>query len=208
MTIVDLVVVTIGLALVGFLLWFFFGPKQGKAAIIHAGAQEITIRVEGAYQPNLVTVQAGMPVRLKFDRREATDCSNRVVLPDFGISRALPAFATTTIEFTPEQPGEYPFACAMNMYRGTVVVEPNGQTDAADQHEPPPAQVPPQAGPGPSAEEKPAQVEFLIRGMRAITRITAIEDLIERQPGVERVQVNAATERVTVGRLYPGNRLT
>ena len=198
MDIVDIVVIIGGLGLIGFLLWFFFGPKQGKAAVMQAGAQEATIRVEGAYQPNLITVRAGMPVRLKFDRREATDCSNRVVLPDFGISRALPAFATTTIEFTPEQPGEYPFACAMNMYRGTIVVEPNGQTGAADTGASAPAQMPPEAGPRPSAEEKPAQAEFLIRGMRSITTITAIEDLIERQPGVERVQVNAATERTTV----------
>lgn len=68
----------------------------------------------------------GAPVRLKFDRREATDCSNRVVLADFDVSRALPAFATTTVEFTPDQPGEYPFACGMNLVWGLRSCECTG----------------------------------------------------------------------------------
>ena len=192
---IDLVVVAGGITLIAFLLWFFFGPKTGKAAVLQAGVQEATIRVEGAYQPNRITLTAGVPARLKFDRREATDCSNRVVLPDFNISRGLPAFATTTIDFTPQEPGEYPFACAMNMYRGTLVVEPNGHVDTAST---PPAQVRPEVAPRPSAEERPAKAEFLIRGMRAITTVTALEDLLGREQGVERVQVNAETERATI----------
>lgn len=198
MNLADLLVIAGGVALIAFLLWFFFGPKQGRAAAIRAGVQEATIRVEGAYQPNLVTVKAGIPVKLKFDRREATDCSNRVVMPDFDISRARPAVATTTIEFTPDKPGEYPFACAMNMYRGTIVVEPNGRATGAAIADAPPVQVRPEVAPHPSPNERPARTEFFIRSMRAITTVTAIKDLLERQPGVERVQVNAATERVTV----------
>jgi len=198
MDLAELLVVIGGFSLIAFLLWFFFGPKTGKAAVFQAGAQEATIRVEGAYQPNLITVTAGTPVRLKFDRREATDCSNRVVLPDFDISRALPAFATTTIEFTPTTPGEYPFACAMNMYRGTIVVEPNGRGGLAEHDVEPPSQALPESAPHPSADERPAQAEFLIRGMQSITTVTAIEDLLTRQRGIERVQVNAATERATV----------
>ncbi|GIW07519.1 MAG: hypothetical protein KatS3mg060_2324 [Dehalococcoidia bacterium] len=198
MSATDLLVIAAGLGLMVFLLWFFFGPKQGRAAAVRAGVQEATIRVEGAYQPNRITVKAGMPVRLKFDRREATDCSNRVVLPDFGISRALPAFATTAVEFTPERPGEYPFACAMNMYRGTLVVEPDGRAPGPEAAAAAPTQTPSEVAPRPSAEERPARAEFRIRGQRSITTVTALEDLLGRLPGVERVQVNAATERATV----------
>ncbi|MCG3117843.1 MAG: heavy metal translocating P-type ATPase [Candidatus Manganitrophus sp. SA1] len=195
MSAIDFTVIAAGLGLISFLLWFFFGPKQGKAAAIRAGVQEVTIRVEGAYQPNRVVVKAGVPVRLKFDRREGTDCSNRVVLPDFGVSRALPAFATTTIEFTPQEPGEHPFSCAMNMYRGVLIVEPDSRVKQGAAS---PRQLPSCVAPHPSAEERPARAEFLIQGMRSIMATTAIEELIERLPGVERVQVNAATERVTI----------
>jgi Cu+-exporting ATPase len=197
MTAIDIAVILGGLGFILFLLWFFFGPKKGKAAAFRAGVQEATVRVEGAYQPSVITVKAGTPVRLKFDRREGTDCSNRVVLPDFNISRALPAFATTAVDFTPEQPGEYPFACAMNMYRGTIVVEP-GDASGTIVEATPPAQVRPEVAPRPNAEERPAQAEFFIRGMQSITTINALEDILSRQQGVERVQVNAATERATI----------
>jgi Cu+-exporting ATPase len=46
------------------------------------------------------------------------------VFPDLGISKELPAFKTTPIEFTPGEPGEYPFACGMGMMRGRLIVEP------------------------------------------------------------------------------------
>jgi Cu+-exporting ATPase len=187
MTAIDWIVVGAGAALIAFLLWFFFGPKKGKAAAFRAGVQEATIRVEGAYQPNVITVKAGTPVRLHFDRREATDCSNRVVIPDFGVSRALPAFQTTSIDLTPEEPGEYRFACSMNMYRGTLVVEPDGAAPMAISAEPPPTQVRPEVAPKPSAEEKPTRAEFRICDMRSITTINALEDLLERERGVERV---------------------
>ena len=59
MTTADILVIVGGAGLIGFLLWFFFGPKKGKAAAIRAGVQEVTIRVEGAFQPSKVTVKAG-----------------------------------------------------------------------------------------------------------------------------------------------------
>jgi P-type Cu+ transporter len=40
-----------------------------------------------------------------------------------GISRQLPAFKTTPIQFTPDQAGEFTFTCGMNMVRGKLIVE-------------------------------------------------------------------------------------
>lgn len=34
---IDFVVAAGGFALIAFLLWFFFGPKTGKAAVLQAG---------------------------------------------------------------------------------------------------------------------------------------------------------------------------
>lgn len=93
--------------------------------------QAVDILVKETYQPNIIRVRQGIPVRLKFNRQEAIDCSNRVLIPDFGISRALPVLQTTTITFTPETPGGYPFTCWMNTYRGTIIVEPNGRRPVA-----------------------------------------------------------------------------
>ncbi|HZO91653.1 MAG TPA: hypothetical protein VFB38_25245, partial [Chthonomonadaceae bacterium] len=54
-----------GMGIIGFLAWFFFGPKEGKRAATVAGVQEVTVRVEGSYQPDRIEVRAGVPVRLK-----------------------------------------------------------------------------------------------------------------------------------------------
>ena len=79
--------------------------------------------MKGGYSPDLITVQRGVPLRLVFDRQEAGDCTSRVVFADFGVTRSLPAFSTTTVEFTPDRVGEFGFACGMNMIHGTLVVE-------------------------------------------------------------------------------------
>jgi Cu+-exporting ATPase len=63
-----------------------------------------------------------VPLRLTFDRRESSPCSDEIVLPDFGIRRALPAHAKTTVAILPEREGEFPFSCGMNMLHGKIRV--------------------------------------------------------------------------------------
>ena len=67
-------------------------------------------------------VEAGRPVRLMFSRQEADPCSEKVVFDAFGVSADLPEGMSVPVEFTPEEPGEYEFACQMGMLRGKVVV--------------------------------------------------------------------------------------
>lgn len=122
----EITVVVAAVALMACVLWYFFGPKKAATAAVGAGVQEIKIVVKGGYSPDVIAVRAGMPVRLAFYRDETASCSEQVVFPDFGIARDLPAFKTTAIEFTPDSPGEYTFACGMNMMRGKLIVEDRG----------------------------------------------------------------------------------
>jgi plastocyanin domain-containing protein len=124
------VLVTIcGTLLIGFILWFFFGPHGATAARAAAGGvQEAQVEVRASYTPDRIEVEAGRPVRLTFVRREANPCTEQVLFPDFGIIRDLPVGRPVPIEFTPERPGEYPFHCGMNMVRGRLVVIPGGST--------------------------------------------------------------------------------
>jgi Cu+-exporting ATPase len=193
MALVDVMAIVVGLGLIGFLGWWFFGPKPAVAARLAGGAQEIEVLVKETYQPNVIRVRQGVPVRLKFNRQEAIDCSNRVLIPDFGISKALPAFQTTVVEFTPQEPGEYAFTCWMNMYRGTIVVEPNGRRAGAPS---PVERVPAAVAPRP--DTAPAHVECAVGRVDCPGCLDAIQDYLERQRGVEAVQVNFHTERVTV----------
>lgn len=121
----EILVVVGGVAAIGVVLWYFFGERQAVAATTdESGVQQVRITVKGGYSPDVVTVKQGRPVRLDFYRDETASCSEQVVLSDFGIARDLPAYETTTIAFTPNQPGEFTWTCGMNMLRGKLVVEP------------------------------------------------------------------------------------
>jgi len=123
-------VTSAGLGLIGLELWWFLlsKPKSRKATTT-GGVQEVTVTVDGGYDPSYITVQAGQPVRLNFFRKDPSSCLEEVRFPDFRIAQGLPVNQTTPIEFTPTQPGRYEFACGMNMFRGTVeVVAEEGNT--------------------------------------------------------------------------------
>jgi plastocyanin domain-containing protein len=117
-------VVGVSLSLIGLELWWFLLSKpKAKQVSSLQGIQEVTIVVEGGYEPSRVVVNAGQPVRLNFLRRDPSHCLEQVNLPDFGIAQNLPLNQTTTVEFLPQRPGTFTFTCGMNMYRGTVVVQ-------------------------------------------------------------------------------------
>lgn len=119
----EIVVVCLGFAAIAGVLIYFFGPRKGVAAAVRGGLQQVTVTVKGGYSPDVVVVKSGQPVRLDFRREETATCSEEVVLPDFGIAKKLPAHQTTSVEFTPERPGEYTYTCGMGMLRGKIVVQ-------------------------------------------------------------------------------------
>jgi len=124
MDMTEIIVVIVGVILIGFVLWYFFGEREKVAARENeSGVQEIKVTVKGGYSPDRIVVREGRPVRLNFYRDETASCSEQVVFGDFGIARSLPPFQNTSIEFTPDRAGEFTFTCGMNMLRGKLVVE-------------------------------------------------------------------------------------
>jgi plastocyanin domain-containing protein len=113
-----------GFGLIGLELWWFLlSKKQTQQAESHEGVQELAITVDGGYEPSHVVVKAGQPVRLNFLRRDPSSCLEKVLLPDFHIAGDLALNQVTSVEFTPQKPGEYLFTCGMNMFRGVVEVQ-------------------------------------------------------------------------------------
>ena len=109
-------------------LWFFFARRKAYRAPLRDGVQEAVVEVKGGYNPAVIEAEAGMPLRLIFDRKEDGECSSHVVFSDFGVDLALPAFRTTTLTLHLDQPGEYPFACGMNMLHGMLRILPTVPT--------------------------------------------------------------------------------
>jgi len=122
----DAVVVAVDAAIAASLGWWFFGPKKSTETAVEGDVQTVRVTVHGGYSPSRIRARAGTPLRLVFNRQESGDCTSRVVFPDFGVSADLPAFAETTVELLPESPGDFGFACGMNMIHGVLLVEDSG----------------------------------------------------------------------------------
>jgi plastocyanin domain-containing protein len=130
MTAIDWLVIAGGTSAVAWVNWYFFAAEGAGAVAALAGGggataavQQATVTVKGGYSPAVVRAKAGQPVRLTFDRQEASGCSEEVVFGDFGIRRYLPAQQQTVIEVTPPVAGTYEFTCGMGMLRGKLVAE-------------------------------------------------------------------------------------
>src|SRR3954454_4013006 len=123
MTSLQIAVTLAGVAAIVWVNWYFFLAAQRSVAAGGAGTgpQSVRIVVDGGYSPSVVTVEAGRPVRLEFERRESSGCTEEVVVPDFGIRTFLPPHQITPVQFTPAQPGTYEFTCGMGMVRGRLV---------------------------------------------------------------------------------------
>ena len=121
----QMFVILSGIVLTILIAWYFwFAPKaQTRVAVSESGAQEVAITVKGGYTPDVIVVQKGRPVRLTFTRHESSACSEKVLFPDFNQNALLPEGEHVTLEFRPDEPGEYGFQCQMGMLRGKLIVE-------------------------------------------------------------------------------------
>jgi Cu+-exporting ATPase len=224
---VDVAVVLGGLALIALLAWYFFAPQKATHASVQGGRQVVDITVKGGYSPNLVRIEAGTPVRLRFDRQENSDCTARVVFPDFRKSASLAAFGTTTLDLQVDEPGEYSWACGMNMLHGTLIAEaPDTGGDGRDEAERAgtPLAAPDAGGdevveaargvtssnrdtaravgvgPGLPAGAQCERAEFLLPGaLRSLpTDVARAEAQLRAIGGVDSAQVNVGAERAVV----------
>jgi plastocyanin domain-containing protein len=124
MSTAQIIVTLAGLLAIAGVAWFFWGPRgEGiTTGVTSSGFQEAMILVKGAYNPDVIVVEHGKPVRLTFLRQETAACSEKVLFPDFKQTAELPEGELVPIEFTPQDPGEYEFTCGMGMLRGKLVV--------------------------------------------------------------------------------------
>ena len=116
---IKIVVSVFGVALIGFIYWFFFGKKEKT---IGSGS-EIKVLVDGGYSPQLLKIKVGQKAKLLITRKDPNTCLEEFIIPDFKIKKYLPLNKSIEIEIDPKKEGEYPFHCGMNMFHGKVVVE-------------------------------------------------------------------------------------
>ncbi len=93
------------------------GTVQAAPAVAN-GVQEVSMAVSpSGYDPSVLTVKAGVPVKWIVDGTNARGCISTLVIPSLNVYRALES-GPNIIEFTPTDKGRLLFSCSMGMYRG------------------------------------------------------------------------------------------
>lgn len=118
--IVDKVIVTIiDIFAIGFVYWFFLMKRENQVV----ATDSIDIIVNGGYSPSNIVVKKGQTIKLNFLRKDPSSCLEEVVLGDFKTRKYLPLNKKVTVEIKPQEEGEFPFACGMNMYHGKLIIK-------------------------------------------------------------------------------------
>jgi plastocyanin len=89
---------------------------------IPKGAIRVTVSKEG-FTPKAIEVKAGQHVTLAFIRIDQENCGTEVEFPNLNLKKELPLGKVVTVDIPAEKPGEFNFACGMNMLKGIVMVE-------------------------------------------------------------------------------------
>lgn len=98
-------------------------PGNSAVAPSPSGAvQEIAMKVtRNGYEPQNLTIKAGVPVRWKVDGTGAAGCTSIMTIPALNVSQALRS-GENIIEFTAPNKGQLAFMCSMGMVRGSFNV--------------------------------------------------------------------------------------
>lgn len=120
MSAAELAVNLAGVALVGFIVWWFWLSHGRTARSAGTGPVEIVV-ADGVYTPARIEVPAGRPVVLRFVRKDPSPCAEKVLIDAVGVAAELPVGEPRDVVVTLPEPGEYEFTCDMRMYRGVLV---------------------------------------------------------------------------------------
>ncbi|MBI3925053.1 MAG: efflux RND transporter periplasmic adaptor subunit [Armatimonadetes bacterium] len=96
------------------------GPPK---AHLSQGLQTAEIRVtENGFEPEILSLQGGVPARLTFLRTSDQNCGQEVLFGQLGIKKELPMNQPVLVELTPEKGKTLTFTCGMEMLEGKLVV--------------------------------------------------------------------------------------
>jgi plastocyanin domain-containing protein len=100
----------------------WFGPP--RPVIAADGPQVRVVRWGAGASAGLVTVKAGLPITLVFERLDGSAAGESVTIPALGWVSTLGHAAHASVELAPCVAGAYEFRSLDGVLRGCLVVEP------------------------------------------------------------------------------------
>ena len=97
------------------------GRDPGHQEPRHVKAK-IKVTAKG-FEPSTVRLHAGDRLTLLVTRKTDETCAKEIVVPSLGSKHELPLGKTVRIYLGPQEAGRIGFACAMEMFKGEIVVQ-------------------------------------------------------------------------------------
>lgn len=89
-----------------------------------AGPKEIQVTItDMGFEPKEITIKKGQAAVVVMTRKSDNTCATEAVFAETGKKYDLPLNTPVRIDLTGVSPGTLNYACAMNMEKGTVVIE-------------------------------------------------------------------------------------
>jgi len=117
----DLLINSVGLILIAMIIWWFW-MSSPKAKVVDAQLIDILVE-DGVYSPANIEVPANQQITLRFIRKDASPCAEKVIFETLDKSLELALGQPTELSLNIADEGEYGFTCEMHMYRGRLIVK-------------------------------------------------------------------------------------
>lgn len=117
----NLLVNLMSVLLIGLIVYWFWlsKPRARKAE-----TDTVDVLVDnGVYSPSQIEIPVGRVTKLRFLRKDASPCAEKVIIDTLGLSADLPLNEAVTVAVQPQAAGEYEFTCQMRMYRGNLIAK-------------------------------------------------------------------------------------
>lgn len=121
---VNGLVILVAAALIGLIIWWFFGnfQKSSQQADLANGRQEGQVVVKGGYEPEVLYLKQGVPAEVTFKMEDKTACLSHLVFPSLGVDKDLSKEKLAKVQIPIDKAGEIDYACGMDMFHGKIVV--------------------------------------------------------------------------------------
>lgn len=121
---VNGLVILVAAALIGLIIWWFFGnfQKSSQQADLANGRQEGQIVVKGGYEPEVLYLKQGVPAEVTFKMEDKTACLSHLVFSSLGVDKDLSKEKLAKVQIPTDKAGEIDYACGMDMFHGKIVV--------------------------------------------------------------------------------------
>ena len=108
------------LSVILLIIWWFW-LSQPKAVKQTSDVIDVVVD-NGVYTPAYIETEQDKPLTLRFIRKDASPCAEKVIFSALNITADLPLDKSIELKIPTDKAGNFDFTCQMQMYRGKLII--------------------------------------------------------------------------------------